>query len=83
MGFGWLVEIASRRLDTVEVEGKGGCVRLRRVEGVAKVHDERVAPPVEPILYERVGEIGMVEQVCCSDLDRVCGPCSDVRMLGW
>ncbi len=39
------------------------------IESVAKVHEERVAPPAETILDEGVKELGPMKQVGNSDLD--------------
>ena len=45
-----------------------------RVEGVADVHEECIAVPLEVILYERIRESSAMEEICGCSLDGVTGP---------
>ncbi len=67
----------------MEVKGEGRGVGLSGVECVLEVHEESVAAPSEAILNERVGELGLVEEVGGCDPDGVSQPCRDVGMFGW
>ncbi len=62
----------------VEAEGDGFGVLIRRVEGVAQVHEECVAAPPEAVLDIRVREPSSVEEVGGGDANGVAGPCEQV-----
>ena len=62
----------------VEAEGDGFGVLVRRVEGVAQVHEECVAAPPEAVLDIRIREPGAVEEVGGGDANGVAGPCVQV-----
>ncbi len=47
----------------MEVEGEGCGVGSSGVKRVLEVHEEGVAAPSEAILNERVGELGLVEEI--------------------
>ncbi len=70
-------------METVEVKCEGCGVGSSGVERVSEVHEEGVAAPLEAILYERVGELGPVEEIGGCDPDGVSQPSRDAGMFGW
>ncbi len=67
----------------MEVKCKGRGVGSSGVERVLEVHEECVAASSEAILNERIGELGLVEEVGGCDPDGVSQPSRDVGMFGW
>jgi hypothetical protein len=79
--FVWLERFHEPQDGRAKSQHYGIGVSICCVERVAQVHQKGVAAPTEAALDIRVRELGVVEEVCGHDTDRVAGPCKEILVV--